>query len=344
MLPRRLPRSTRPVEVLSLNAYYYTDPAIHARERDAIFRRSWQFVAAAAALAAPGAHRSLRIADLGVFVIRGRDGVLRGFHDVCRHRGSRLFESDRGVCDVIRCPYHGWTYDDRGALIATPWFDEASPFDIDRWPLDAIAVDQWRGLVFAAIDPETSLAEQLGNLPATLAETPLESYQEVHAERLSAPVNWKAYLDQFNEYYHVPSVHRPTQGIGLERYTALPADNMTCMTAPPDSAFHGGKWLWGWPNWTLSVFAGGMKVSRINPIAPDAIEVEFQHFFADPDDGEAQRRVVNATKAIFAEDVLACTRVQANLGSGAYRPGPLHPRHEQATAYFQARVRAALDA
>jgi choline monooxygenase len=340
---------TEPVEetgadVLSLEAAFYADPQIHAREREKIFFRSWQFVAAAKSLAAPGDYRSLRIIDRGVFVIRGRDGALRGFHDVCRHRGSRLFDADSGNCDAIRCRYHGWTYDDRGALIDTPWFLETSPFELSRWPLDTVSVEEWRGLVFVSISPEQSLAEQLGDLPATLADTPLESFCEVSSETIRAPLNWKIYLDQFNEYYHVPSVHRPTQGLGLERYTALPAHNMACMLAPPGSAFYGGKWLWGWPNWTLSVFAGGMKVGRINPVAPDSIDVQFHYFFADTGDGEAQRRVIDATREIFDEDVRACVRVQANHNSGAYRPGPLHPRHEQATAYFQARVRTALTA
>lgn len=332
------------MDILSLEAACYADSAVYAREREKIFLRSWQFVAAATSLAAPGDYRSLRTADRGVFVIRGRDGLLRGFHDVCRHRGSRLFDADSGNCDAIRCPFHGWIYDDRGELIETPWFDEASPFELDRWPLKTVTVDEWRGLVFVAIDPEQSLAEQLGDLPAALADTPLESFSEVSSERMRAPLNWKVYLDQFNEYYHVPSVHRPTQGLGLERYTALPAHNMTCMMAPPGSAFYGGKWLWSWPNWTLSAFAGGMKVSRINPVAPDSIDVQFHYFFAHAVDAEAQRRVVESTRAIFDEDVCACLRVQANHNSGASWPGPLHPRHEQATAYFQARVRAALTA
>ena len=331
------------LDVLSLDAAWYADPAIHARERDEVFLRSWQFVAAAASLAAPGDYRALRIADRSVFVRRGHDGVLRGFRNVCRHRGSRLLDADAGRCDAVRCPYHGWTYNDRGALIATPWFDEASPFDLARWPLDTVTVETWRGLVFVAIQPEQSLAEQLGDLPAALADTPIESFREMASETMSAPLNWKTYLDQFNEYYHVPLVHRPTQGIGLEQYTALPARNMTCMTAPSGSAFYGGKWLWGWPNWTLSVFAGGMKISRVNPVAADAIDVHFHYFFADTSDAEAQRRVIAATKTIFDEDVRACARVQVNLGAGDYRPGPLHPRHEQATAYFQARIREALN-
>jgi choline monooxygenase len=181
-------------------------------------------------------------------------------------------------------------------------------------------------------------------LPKALIDDPVESFIEMHSETHRAAINWKTYLDQFNEYYHVPPVHAPNESVGLEFYTALPAHNMTCMKAPANAAFYGGKWLWGWPNWTLAVLPGGMKISRVEPISPQEVAVHFHFFFSGfgRDDEATQRRVIDATKAIFEQDVRACERAQANYDSRAYQPGPLHPRHEQSTAYFQERVRAAL--
>jgi choline monooxygenase len=330
--------------MLNLEARHYCDPAVHALEREAIFRRAWHFVGPELALAAAGDYRAIQIADLGVFVIRGRDGVVRAFQNACRHRGSVLFDVGSGNCGGITCPYHGWRYDDEGSLVDTPWFGESPPFQLHRWSLHPIEIESWRGLLFVSIRPEQTLIEQLGDLPAAVANEPIEALTEVHVERFRAPINWKTYLDQFNEYYHVPLVHAPTKSIGLEFYTALPGRNMTCMMAPPNTAFYGGKWLWGWPNWTLAVFPGGMKVSCVNPVSPQEIEVRFHYFFADAGEESApmRQRVIDATTTIFNEDVAACGRAQANYASGAYQPGPLHPRHEQATAYFQDRVRVAL--
>jgi len=132
--------------------------------------------------------------------------------------------------------------------------------------------------------------------------------------------------------------------VGIENYTAVPLRGMMRMVSPPGASFFGGRWLWAWPNWTLSLFPGGMKTSRVNPVSVDRIDVHFQYFFSDLSEAAepTRRRVIDATSSIFAEDVRACSRAQANYSNGSYRAGPLHERHEQAVAYFQSRVRDAL--
>lgn len=332
--------------MLGLEGRYYADPSIYAAEREKIFRSAWQLIGTALSLAAPGAYLTVDIVGTSIFVIRGRDGVLRGFHNVCSHRGSRLLEAGTGVCERIRCPYHDWQYSDRGQLLATPWFDEASPFELDSWPLRGVSVEVWRGLVFAAIAPDRGLLDQLGDLPADLKADPIETYTEMASDTFRAAINWKTYIDQFNEFYHVPPVHAPLGAIGLEHYTAEPGRGMMRMKAPAGGAHYGGRWFWAWPNWTVSIFPGGAKTSRVNPLAADLVEVEFRYLFADASDAAAatRLRVIEATSSIFAEDVRACARVQANYASGASRPGPLHPRHERAVGYFQDLVREALAA
>jgi choline monooxygenase len=330
--------------LLNLEARYYSDPAVFSIERERIFRRAWQLVGSEATLAEPGSYLAVDIARMGIFVIRGQDGTLRAFHNVCRHRGARLLEAGTGRCAQVRCPYHDWRYDDNGQLIDTPWFGQASPFELSKWGLDPVCVQTWRGLVFVAVDPRTPLLEQLGDLPKKLEDVPLESFLPTGSECLSAPLNWKTYIDQFVEYYHTPSVHSPDKTVGIEHYTAEPAHHMMCMLAPAGSAFYGGRWLWAWPNWTLSVFSGGMKTSRVNPLSTEQIEVHFQYFFPDSSAASEplRRRVMDTTRSIFVEDMRACEQVQANYSSGAYRAGPLHPQHERAVAYFQDQVRSAL--
>jgi choline monooxygenase len=330
--------------ILNLEPHLYCDPAVMAREQRAIFLPHWQLIGSEADLDAPGAYTTIRMAGLDVFIIRGTDGKLRGFRNACAHRGAKLLDRSEGQCLQVHCPYHGWQYDTLGRLEATPWFGEPTPFDLASLKLQQISVDSWRGLLFAAIAPHTPLVEQLGDFPEAIADAPIESYRSKVKAVLSAPVNWKVYLDQFVENYHVPLVHAPDRSVHIENYTVMSRRSIVILAAPSQGMFFGGRWIWGWPNWTLSLFSGGMKTSRLEPTSPTSFTIYFEFHFKDSsEEGAAiRKRVVDATTDIFADDVRASQLVQTNYSEANYRPGPLHPVLENGVAYFQSRVRAAL--
>jgi len=328
----------------NLPARYYADPAIFEAERQAIFRRTWQLLGPVSQLMAPGAYLAVDVAGWQLFALRGDDGVLRGFHNVCRHRGARLLQQGEGTCKALRCPYHNWVYASDGRLRHAPWFGDDPGFDPAQWPLEPAPLAQWRGLLFIAIDPEHELLDQLGDLPEEVAEFPIESYAPVEQHRFDARTNWKTYTDNFVEGYHIPGIHPGfLKTIDFARFETVARNGLVRMTSPQkDGSFYGGKWLWMWPNWTLSIFPGGMNTSRINPVAIDATEILYQFHFADTAAEDVQRRTIDGTCAIVREDFQICEQTQANYLSGAYRPGPLSPRHEQSVAYFQAKVAGAL--
>jgi len=330
----------------NLAPHYYVAPEVFAAERQAIFRRHWHMLGPAAQVAEPGQYLAVELANWKLFVIRGSDGVLRGFHNVCRHRGARLLEEGNGRCEMLRCPYHLWVYGEAGELRHAPWFGEDPGFRLADWPLAPIAVETWRGLLFAAIDAETSLVEQLGDLPQEVADYPIESFQPVASERFVMASNWKTYTDNFVEGYHVPGIHPAfLKVIQFDRFETVALNGIVRMTAPQKGgSIYGGKWLWAWPNWTLSLFPGGMNTSRINPLGPDATELVYHFYFADVSDAtaEARRATIATNCAIVREDFGICEHTQRNYASGAYRPGPLSPRHEQSVAYFQRKVMAGL--
>lgn len=326
---------------------YYIEPALYEAERQAIFRRNWQMLGPVSQVAEPGQYLAVEMAGWKLFAIRGRDGVLRGFHNVCRHRGARLLAEGSGRCDLLRCPYHLWTYDHEGRLRKAPWFGDDPGFRVEDWPLEPISLDIWRGLIFVAIDPETSLLEQLGDLPEEVEEFPLETFTAVANERFVMQSNWKTYTDNFVEGYHIPGIHPSfIKVIEFEAFETVARRGMIRMTAPQkDGSIYGGKWLWIWPNWTLSVFPGGMNTSRIDPLAVDRTELIYHFYFADTSAAgeERRRRTIETNCNIVREDFGICEHTQRNYASGAYRPGPLSPRHEQAVAYFQRRVLEALE-
>ena len=164
----------------------------------------------------------------------------------------------------------------------------------------------------------------------------------VQEERLVFDANWKIYTDNFVEGYHIPGIHPEFHAaIEFEQFETVARDGLVRMTAPPkDGLFYRGKWLWMWPNWTLSLFDGGMNTSRINPIDHQRTELIYNFYFADTSEARtpARDKTISDNLAVIREDFEVCTETQKNYQSGGYRPGPLSPRHEQGVAYFQGRL------
>ncbi len=332
--------------VISLPSRAYVDPAVYEAERQAVFRRTWQLLGPTSVLSEPGSYQAVDVAGWKLFVLRGRDGVLRGFHNVCRHRGARLLAEGNGTCNVLKCPYHLWIYDQEGRLKKAPWFGEDPAFDLADYPLQPISVAEWRGLLFVAIEPESSLETQLGALPATVAEHPIEGYRLAGEERFEMRCNWKTYTDNFVEGYHIPGIH-PTfrKMIEFDSFQTTAEDGLVRMSAPlKEGYFYGGLWLWAWPNWTLSVYPEGMNTSRINPLGPDRTELIYRFYFADVSEetAEARASTIAGNCQVVREDFSICEETQANYASGGFDRGPLSPRHEAGVAYFQQRLSQSL--
>jgi choline monooxygenase len=339
--------SAMPMPMLTnLDARYYVEPAIYEGERQAIFRHHWQMLGPVSKLRQPGDYLAVDVAGWKLFALRGRDGVLRGFHNVCRHRGARLLAEGVGKCQMLRCPYHNWVYEDSGSLRQAPWFGEDPNFRLEDWPLEKAQLSEWRGLLFISIDARASLIDQLGDLPEEVAEFPLETYIAVEEHRFTMRSNWKTYTDNFVEGYHIPGIHPGfMKVIDFSQFETVARNGLVRMTAPQKGgSIYGGKWLWMWPNWTLSVFPGGMNTSRINPISAASTEILYDFYFSDVSaDAEAARRnTIDTNCGIVREDFGICEHTQNNYASGGYTPGPLSPRHEKSVAYFQTMVKAAL--
>ncbi len=330
----------------NLEARYYVDSGLYERERQAIFKRHWQMLGPVSRLRQAGDYLAVDVAGWKLFALRGRDGILRGFHNVCRHRGARLLAEGAGSCHVLRCPYHNWVYAQDGALRQAPVFGDDPQFELEDWPLQKAQLAEWRGLLFIAIDARQSLLEQLGDLPEEVESFPLESFVAVEEQRFVMRSNWKTYTDNFVEGYHIPGIHPGfMKVIDFDNFETVARNGLVRMTSPQKGgSIYGGKWLWMWPNWTLSVFPGGMNTSRINPLAVNSTELIYDFYFADISaDGAASRRnTIDVNCGIVREDFGICETTQENYASGAYTPGPLSPRHETSVAYFQAMITTAL--
>ena len=331
---------------LNLDPSLYVSAEVLDLERKNIFWRSWQFICPVVELREGGNYFATDIAGLGVIAIQGRDGVLRAFKNVCRHRGAKLLPNGAGNCRLIVCPYHKWSYADNGRLVQAPWFGTDPAIVPEDWPLEEIHVSQWRGLLFVAVDPIETLIEQLGDVIDELADEPLETYVASASAKVEFASNWKIYTDNFVEGYHIPGTHPSFYAaINFEEFKTTAHKGMVKMTAPPkDGLFYRGKWLWMWPNWTLSLFQGGMNTSRINPLSVDRTEQSYNFYFADISDNTkaARERTIESNLAVVREDFQICEETHQNYANGAYSAGPLSSRHEMGVHYFQNRVRDSL--
>lgn len=192
-------------------AHYYYDPEWYELERQAIFMRTWLQVGHVCELPSPGTFvvRELEFAKASILIARGKDGNIRAFHNVCTHRGTQLVQEAAGKRSAFTCRYHGWTFNQDGALRAAPDFERFYT-DKKSCALKAIAVDVCAGLIFVNLDPEPKqdlrsfigeeLASRLETLPVARATTFSEYIYEVDA-------NWKLTYDNFQEQYHIRFIH-----------------------------------------------------------------------------------------------------------------------------------------
>lgn len=192
----------------------YTEAGRLARERERLFRAQPIVVGHASQLPTPGRFLTAEVAGLPLLVVRGRDGTLRAFVNLCRHRGARVVEARCGEARFFRCPYHGWTYGRDGALRAIPESEAFADVDPAERGLLPLPVEARHGFVWVVATPgaKIDVAAHLGTLDAELAAYGLDGYVEERRTDLHEALNWKLVVDGFLEVYHLPSLHPTTAG------------------------------------------------------------------------------------------------------------------------------------
>jgi choline monooxygenase len=332
----------------ALAVEHYVDPRWAAAERTAVFARSWQLVGDAARVAQAGDHAVDEIAGHPLLAVRGGDGRLRAFANVCRHRAGPLALADGRGARGLRCRYHGWTYDLDGRLRAAPEMDDACAFDRAAIALPALRAHEWNGLLFVAIDAGTPAFDEVyAGVDARLAPAGLRALRFAGRDRYEVACNWKVYVDNFLEGYHLPHVHPGlSRALDYRGYTTELARWHSLQHAPlRDGALYGdgaALYFFVWPNVMLNVTPGRLQTNRVLPLGVDRCAVEFDWYFA-ADGGIAQRAAADRafSDEVQREDARICEAVQKGLASGHYRPGRLSPAREAAVWHFHELLRAA---
>ncbi|MGH6953075.1 MAG: aromatic ring-hydroxylating oxygenase subunit alpha, partial [Alphaproteobacteria bacterium] len=213
ILDQLVERARKPLrEASGIPPESYRSPELFALERELIFAKDWLCPGRAADIPKPGDYITFSINDQPIFVIRGQDGTIRGFSNVCLHRMMRLLDGT-GNRRRIACPYHAWTYDLDGRLLAAPHMKDAAGFDAKGLCLPAVRTELWEGWIYVTLDPEArSIATELSPLREVVAKYAMADYVPAVIQDHVWNTNWKLLSENFMEGYHLPIAHRTTVG------------------------------------------------------------------------------------------------------------------------------------
>jgi phenylpropionate dioxygenase-like ring-hydroxylating dioxygenase large terminal subunit len=348
----------------TLPASWYSDEEVLALERDRIFAAAWHYAGPLEWVTGRGCFFAAQVGHVPVAVVRGSDGTLRGFVNVCRHRGH-LVVSGEGCRETLQCPYHAWTYDLDGTLRKAPRSEREPGFDRAGFSLFPVSIGTWGPFVFVNPDPDAPpLEEVLGELPAIVAESGLDVGTLRFHSHHEWPVgsNWKIAMENYLECYHCPAAHpgfskvidvnpdtyrlqvHPTfsSQIGPVRASAL-AGNGKAPYTPRGEVEH-SQYHFLFPATTVNIAPGIANVSleRWLPDGPKrTVEVTDYYFGPDASTEEIEELMAWDTQ-VGEEDVSLVESVQRGLDSGTVPQGRLMVESEQLIVNFQRRVRDAL--
>ncbi|MGH2976751.1 MAG: aromatic ring-hydroxylating oxygenase subunit alpha [Gaiellaceae bacterium] len=332
---------------------WYTDPEILRQERERILRPAWQCVGHLGQLATPG-YFAAEAAGTPVVVTRDRDGVVRGFVNVCRHRGHVVAAGEQSR-ETLQCPYHAWTYGLDGRLRKAPRSEEEPDFPQDELGLVPVAVDTWGPFAFANAGPDPEpLAHALGSLPAQVAELGLEVDSLVHHSRWEAEIeaNWKIVSENFLECYHCQVAHPAfselvdvsPKSYVLSTDGRLSTQHGPLRTVTPQDELPRAQFHFLWPNLGINIFPGrpNLSIGPIVPLAPDRTFRFLDYFFGPDVEAAWIDDLLAFDDQVGREDRTLVEGVQHGVASGALEHGVLMSHSEQLIAHFQALTTAAL--
>lgn len=343
-----------PGDHLSLPAWLYSDPEYFAVEMDRVLRPSWQVVCHISDVPDPGDYHVLDFIGESAIVIRGDDGAVRAFANVCRHRASRLVDGPSGCAKKLVCPYHAWTYGNDGRLTGVPMKNDYPGLDLAAHGLAPIDIDIWRGFIFIRLTGDgPRVAEMMGCYDAEVAPYRFEDMRAIGRVTLRPrTVNWKNIADNYSDGLHIPVAHpgltrlfgrdgycieaaayvdkmwgnvvdRPSSNISERAYQAF-------LPHMPHLPAHRQRlWLYYklWPNFAFEIYPDQIDFMQFLPLSPTTTLIR-EISYRLPDDDRRETRAAQylnwrINRQVNREDTQIIERVQQGMASPSYTVGPL---------------------
>lgn len=371
-MPRRAPVPAEaqcdPFEGWCLPAWVYSDPEFHAIEMERVIRPSWQVLCHISDIPRKGDWRTLEFLGESILAVRGEDGQIRAFHNVCRHRGSRIVDGGSGCAKKLVCPYHAWTYGLDGRLEGVPGKSDYPGLDMDRHRLVPVETEIWRGFVFVRLEAGgPPVAEMMAPYEAQIAPYRLEDMRALGRVTIRPrAVNWKNVADNYSDGLHVPVAHPGLTRLFGKRYGVeaqaevdrmwgdmvdRPSANLSerlyqkyLPPVPHLPARSQRRWLYFklWPNVAFDIYPDQLDFMQFLPVSPTQTLIR-EISYALPDERREMKavRYLNwrINRQVNAEDTALIARVQAGMQSRSFTMGPLG-ESERCLRAFGRRMRA----
>lgn len=327
-----------PSQSFSLSADAYTEPEWHQVDLKEIISKTWQWVCHAEKLREPGSYVTIEIAGQPIAIIRDREGTLRAFYNVCKHRAHRLLDGG-GKVAVIMCPYHAWTYKLDGQLARAPHTEHLQHFDPKSISLEPVQVEEFCGSIYVNLDTKSpSLKALSGNLENEIRHWAPDIDSLTFGHRLTYDIksNWKNVVDNFLECYHCPVSHKDfCTLVDMKTYkvttSGIYSSHMAEAGQQSNSAYDTSKakvrthavW-WLWPTTCLMRYPGrsSMIVLNIIPVGPDQTLETYDFFLETPEPDETEKAAIHYLDTVLqVEDIALVESVQKGMSTPGFHQG-----------------------
>ena len=334
----------------TIPAPWYVDARIAELEAQTVFSKTWQMVGRAEQVEKAGQFVTSSIAGEPVAVVRGNDGVLRGFYNVCRHHAAAVVTEPCGQASILHCPYHGWNYGLDGSLKGMPEFDGVKKFQRQQNGLVPVKAETWEKFVFVNLDAQAvPLNNFLGGLVNRVAPLGVNKLYYFDSRTYDIHCNWKVFVDNYLDGgYHVPHLHKGLSSVLDYKEYTIENEDRYCLQSSPmvagkedaatSSTRQGDRawYFWQYPNLMINCYEGYMDTNLVLPLDVDHCRVIFDFYFGDV--SEVRREYNEQSVAVGArvqdEDLGICEAVQRGLKSRAYGAGRLSVRREAGEHLF----------
>jgi choline monooxygenase len=351
----------------TLPSRWYTDARFLELEKDKIFWRTWQPVGRTDMLQRPGDFFTCEVAGERLVITRGQDDRLRGFYNVCLHRAGPVAVG-KGNRRSLQCKYHGWTYGLDGKLLNAPEFEGVRNWNKDEVCLSQVQVETWGPFVFVNLDPVSApFMDIYGPIDAEIRARGLQIERMRAMERRDYYIdcNWKVYVDNYLEGYHVPVAHPGLyRELDYDQYRVDTFRYHSSQHAPIRPAKEGdiqgrdrryvrtedeaeALYYWIFPNVMLNIYPDNMSINIILPVDHVKTLTIFEWYFEEPGTGagwESMQQTIAFSDEIQQEDIEICEWVQQGLRSRAYDRGRFSVKRENGVHHFQSLVHEFLTA
>jgi phenylpropionate dioxygenase-like ring-hydroxylating dioxygenase large terminal subunit len=334
----------------TIPAPWYVDSRIADLESASVFSATWQMIGRADQVSSPGQFVTATVAGEPIVAVRGADGQLRAFYNVCRHHAAKVVTEPCGSASLLHCPYHGWNYGLDGSLKGMPEFEGVKNFERGDNGLVPVKVETWEAFVFVNLDPRAgSLSAFLGHLVQRCAPLGLAKLHYFDRRVYDIACNWKVFVDNYLDGgYHVPHLHKGLSSVLDYKQYTIENEDRYCLQSSPmvaseeDAATGATRkgdrawYFWQYPNLMINCYEGYMDTNLVIPLDVDHCRVIFEFYFADVSESrkEYNAQSVAVGDRVQAEDLGICEDVQRGLKSRAYGAGRLSVRREAGEHLF----------